>query len=178
MREREEICKLQCVETDFHKGGSDGASDGLQGSCSVPAITSSHCNFARTLGYNHALVELVLQGRTFLEQFAKEHMCLVQQVRRLGMSQELGESAVDDVLAGVAAGKNNPIPGPVHPVARRVAASAGAPGALVVDATPSPPSNLPPSNVQTLEPSVMTRVNCVQVAPPAPIAVNVAPALW
>ena len=140
----------------------------------LPSLPATATLPSRTLGYNHALVEMVLQGRTFLEQFAKEHTRLVQQVRRLGLGQELGENAVDDALAGVAAGKNSSNPGPVHPVARQVAAAAGTPGALAVDATPPPPRNLPPSNVQTLEPSVVTKVNCVQETPPAS-AVNVAP---
>ena len=122
----------------------------------LPSLPATATLPSRTLGYNHALVEMDLQCRTFLEQFAREHTRLVQQVRRLGMAHELGNSAIDDVLAGFAAGRNAPIPGVVPPVATRVAASAGAPGTQAVDATPSPPRMLSPINVLTLEPSVMT----------------------
>ena len=104
----------------------------------LPSLPATATLPLRTLGYNHALVEMVLQGRTFLEQFAKEHTHLVQQVSRLDMAHELGNSAVDDVLAGVAAEKNAPIPGVVPPMARWVAASAGDAGTLAVDATSSP----------------------------------------
>ena len=37
-----------------------------------------------TLGYDVALVEMVLQGRTFIQQFAEEYTRLVQQVSQSG----------------------------------------------------------------------------------------------
>ena len=120
---------------------------------------------SRTLGYNHALVEMVLQGRTFLTQFAREYTRLVQQVRSLGMAHELGSHAVDAVLKGVAAGENAPNPGVVPPAVRRVAASAGAPGGQAVDAIKTPPCNLPLRNILTSEPSVAIEVNCIVEAP-------------
>ena len=114
---------------------------------------------------------MVLQGWTFLEQNARVHTRLVQQVRSLGMAHELGNNGVDDVLAGVAVGKNAPNPEVVPPVVRRTAAYAGAPSCQAVDALKSPPCTLPLRNVQTAEPSVATGVHCILEAPPAP-AVN------
>lgn len=115
----------------------------------------------RTLGYNVALVEMVLQGRTFITQFAGEYTRLVQQVRSLGMAHELGSHVVDTMLAGVAGGEIASIPGVVPPTVRRVAAAAGAPGDQAVDAA-SPPRRLPLKvDLPTVEPCAVVAVNCV-----------------
>ena len=39
----------------------------------LPSLPSTASLPSRTLGYNHALVETVLRGRTFLQQFAGEY---------------------------------------------------------------------------------------------------------
>ena len=49
-----------------------------------------------------------MQGRTFMQQFAAEHTRLAQQVRSLGMADELGYHVVDSILAEVAAGEKAP----------------------------------------------------------------------
>ena len=108
----------------------------------LPSLPVTASLPSRTLGYDVALVEMVLQGRTFIQQFAEEYMRLVQQVRSLGMAHELGSHAVDMLLAGVAGGETAPIPGVVNLAVRRVAAAAGAFGDHAVDAT-SPPRRLP-----------------------------------
>ena len=95
------------------------------------------------------MVEIAQQSWQLVRNFAVKHMRLVHQIKRMGLAQELDQSAMDDMLDAVANGGEVPVAVPQIPAVRHVAAATGAPGQQSMDAD-TPPASQATSSVRAV----------------------------
>ena len=53
------------------------------------SISSSASRPSHNIGYTNSLVEMAVQSRAFVQEFAREHTRLVEQIKLMGKTKEL-----------------------------------------------------------------------------------------